>query len=178
MSAFDGSVCGALAAIGKVCAQHALGISSTIELIEAGDLSAIPAPDASSHTISTDVTVESTKMFYQWKLGETNAEFNATSIGQKGNQTFRNVLTVFLPLSRDEVDYVLNAMINGEFIIRFGDRNGAKRLLGNANSPAMIPEGGIQEVVNAEQNGVTVTFENVGPTPYFYTGATPLEAVA
>jgi len=176
MSALEGTVCGGLAAISKICSQHALGISSTIEIIEAGDLSTIPDPDADTHTISSDVTVDSTKQFYQWKLGETNAEFNATSVGQKGNQTFQNVLTVFLPLSRDEVDYVLNQMINGEFIIRFGDRNGEKRLLGNANSPAMIPEGGIQEVINSEQNGVTLTFENMGPTPYFYTGVAPLEA--
>jgi hypothetical protein len=178
MSAFEGTACGALAAIGKICAQHALGISSSIEIADAADLTSIPDPDVDSHTVSTDVVVESTKQFYQWKLGETTAEFNATSIGQKGNQTFRNVLTVFLPLSRDEVSHVINSMINGEFIIRFGDRNGAKRLLGNGNSPAMIPEGGIQEVINGEQNGHTVTFENVGPTPYFYTGAVPLEPVA
>jgi hypothetical protein len=174
MSAFEGTVCDALGAIGKICAQHALGLGSTIELIEAGDVTSIPEPDANSHTVSSDVTVDATKFWYQWRLGETNAEFNATSIGQKGNQTFRNVLTVFIPLSRDEVDFIMNAILNGEYIIRFGDRNGDKRLLGNANSPAMIPEGGIQEVINTEQNGVTVTFENVGPTPYFYTGAAPL----
>jgi hypothetical protein len=174
MSAFSGTCCDGLASIAKVCGQHALGIGSTIEIIEACDLTSIPAPGSGTHTITQDVGLEDGKAFFQWRLGETQAEFNASSIGSKGNQTFRNVLTVFLPLSRDVIDNQINAIINGEFIIRFGDRNGAKRLLGNENSPAMIAEGGIQEVINTEQNGVTVTFENIGATPFFYTGAAPL----
>jgi len=174
MSAFSGTCCDGLASIAKVCGQHALGIGSTIEIIEACDIQSIPAPGAGTHTITQDIVLEDEKVFFQWRLGETQAEFNATSIGSKGNQTFRNVLTVFLPLSRDLIDKQINAIINGEFVIRWGDRNGAKRLLGNENSPAMIAEGGIVELINTEQNGVTVTFENIGATPFFYTGAAPL----
>lgn len=176
MSAFGGTCCAGLASIAKECAQHALGLSSSIEIAEACDITSIPDATANSHTVGTDITMVATKTFFQWKIGETEAEFNATSIGGKGNQTFRNVLTVFLPLSRDAVDHVINEILNGEFVIRFGDRNGAKRLLGNANSPAMIAEGGVSEVINNDQNGVTITFENVGATPYFYTGAIALPA--
>lgn len=176
MSAFGGTCCAGLATIAKECAQHALGLSSSIEIAEACDIASIPDATASSHTIATDIVMVATKTFFQWKIGETEAEFNATSIGGKGNQTFRNVLTIFLPLSRDAVDHVINEILNGEFVIRFGDRNGAKRLLGNANSPAMIAEGGVSEVINNDQNGVTITFENVGATPYFYSGATALPA--
>lgn len=177
MSAFGGTCCDGLAEIARACEQHALGISSTIEIAEACDISAIAAPGAGTHTIETDITMVTAtpaKTFYQWRIGETEAEFNATSIGGKGNQTFRNVLTIFLPLSRDAVDHVINQILNGEFVIRFGDRNGAKRLLGNANSPAMIAEGGVSEVINNDQNGVTITFENIGATPFFYTGAIAL----
>lgn len=177
MSAFEGTSCAALAAVEKVCAEHALGLSNTIEIIEAADLTSIPAPDASSHTVSSDIVVESGKQFYQWKVGPTDAEFNATSIGSKGNASFQNVLTIFLPLSRDEVSKVVNDILNGEFVIRFGDKSGAKRILGNENSPAMVPDGGIQEVITSERNGHTVTFENIGKTPYFYTGAIPLTPV-
>lgn len=176
MSAFGGTCCAGLESIAKECAQHALGLSSSIEIAEACDISAIPAATDDKHTVAADITMVATKTFFQWKIGETEAEFNATSIGGKGNQTFRNVLTIFLPLSRDAVDYVINQILNGEFVIRFGDRNGAKRLLGNANSPAMIAEGGVSEVINNDQNGVTITFENVGATPYFYTGAIALPA--
>jgi len=178
MSALLGTACGALADIEKLCIQHGLGISSTMEIIEAASLTSIPAPDASSHTISTDIVVDSGEEWYQWKLGATEAEFTATSIGSKGNQSFRNVLTIFLPFSRDAIDYLLNQMLNGEFIIRFGDKNGNKRILGTENSPAMIAEGGVQEVINEERNGVTITFENVGHTPYFYTGAVSFDPAA
>jgi hypothetical protein len=174
MSAYAGTVCDSLAAISKVCAQHALGLSSTIEIIESGDVTTVPAPDTGKWTISTDVTLDDTKVFYQWRLGKTQAEFSYASIGQKGNQTYRNTLTVYVPLQRDATEEIFNSMINGEFLIRFGDVNGNKRLFGNDDAPAMIPEGGIQGLVNEEQNGVTITFEYVGPTPYFYTGAAPL----
>lgn len=170
MSAFDGTCCAAVADIGRACEQHALGISTTIELIEACDLTSIPAADVDTHTISTDAVVDTGKRWYQWKIGGA-AEFNATSKGTKGNQTFGNVLTVFLPLSRDLIDHTINALLNGEFVIRFGDVNGSKRLLGTEHSPAMIAEGGVQEVISADTNGVTVTFENTGATPLFYSGA-------
>lgn len=174
MGAFEGAVCDVLAAISRFCGQHGLGLSNAVELIEAGDVTSIAAPDADTHTVSTDVTLDATKFFYQWLIGDTEAEFTSTAIGSKGNQTFQNTLTFFLPLSRDAVTYVMNGMINGQFIIRFGDKNGGKRLLGTNESPAMIPEGGIQEVINAERHGYTVTFENIGPLPVWYTGAAPL----
>lgn len=174
MSAFEGSVCDVLAAIGKLCGQHGLGLANTIEIIEAGDVTSIAAPDAGTHTVSTDITLDATKFFYQWRIGDTEAEFTATAAGSKGNQTFQNTLTVFLPLSRDAVSVVINGMLNGEFVIRFGDKNGGKRILGTAASPAMIAEGGVQEVINGERHGHTVTFENMGHTPYWYTGAAPL----
>jgi len=174
MGAFDGTVCDVLAAVSKICGQHCLGISNAIEIIEAGDVTSIAAADAGTHSVSTDVTLDATKFFYQWLIGDTEAEFTSTAIGSKGNQTFQNTLTIFLPLARDAVSYVMNGMINGEFLIRFGDKNGGKRLLGTNESPAMIAEGGIQEVINAERHGYTVTFENISHLPYWYTGAAPL----
>jgi hypothetical protein len=175
MSAFTGTCCDGVAAIAKVCAQHALGIGSTIELVEACDVTSIPAPGEGTHTVSDDIVLDATKVWYQWRIGETNAEFSSQSIGQKGNQTYRNTLTIFLPLMRDAIDAQINAIINGEFVIRFGDRNGEKRILGTDSAPAMIPEGGVQAIINGEQNGVTISFENVGHTPYIYTGAAALE---
>jgi hypothetical protein len=169
MGAFDGTACGTLNTVSKICAQHALGLGNTIEIADAADLTSIPA--ATGHTVSDDIVMDSTKQFYQWRIGETEAEFNAQSIGQKGNQTFQNTLTVFLPLSRAEVSNMVNSIINGDFVILFRDKNGAVRLLGTDASPAKIPDGGIQEVVSPDRNGHTVTFENIGHTPYFYTGA-------
>lgn len=174
MGAFEGTVCDVLEAVGKICGQHALGISNTIEIIEAGDVTSVPAADAGTHTVSTDVTLDATKVWFQWRIGDTEAEFNSTATGSKGNQSFQNVLTIFIPLSRDQISYLVNQILNGEFVIRFGDKNGGKRLLGTDSAPAMIAEGGIQEVITAEKNGHTITFENMGHTPYWYTGAAPL----
>lgn len=174
MGSFTGTCCGGLQAIGKYCGQYALGLSNVIHLAEACDLDSIPAPDAGTHTISSDVVMDVGKLFYQWRIGETDVEFNSQSVGVIGSQSFQNTLTIFLPISRDVLDYQLNLIINGEFVLEFGDKAGARRIIGNDNSPVMIPEGGVQEVINAERNGVTVTFQQVGPTPHFYTGSIPL----
>lgn len=174
MGAFDSAVCNALGTVSRMCVQHGLGLANSIELIEAGDVTSIPAPDVGTHTVSGDVVLDVAKLFVQWLIGDTEAEFTSTSIGSKGNQTFRNTLTIFLPLSRSEVSVIMNAMLNGQFVIRFGDKGGGKRLLGTNESPAMIAEGGVQEVINGERHGHTVTFENIGHTPYWYTGSAPL----
>ena len=174
MGAFDGSVCGGLAAIQKLCAQIALGLGNAIHVIEAGDITSIPAPGAGTHTVTTDVTLDAAKFWYQWRIAEVDAEFSSQSVGVAGSQSFQNTLTVFLPIARDASVYVMNQIINGEFVVAFSDKNGQNRLLGTDSSPAMIPEGGIQEVNNAERNGITVTFQQVGHTPYFYDGALAL----
>ena len=170
MSAFNGTCCDALIAIAKVCAEHALGVAPHIDIIEACDILSIPAVDVSTHTISGDIVLDTGKQWYQWKIGG-SAEFNYNSIGTSGNATLENILTTFLPLQRDQNEMTINAILNGEFVIRFSDINGASRILGTASSPVMIPDGGIQGVISAESNGTTVTFRNVGHTPYFYTGA-------
>lgn len=174
MGSFAGTCCDALKTIGKICDQYALGLSNVINIAEACDLESIPDPDVGTHTVSSDVVMDATKVFYQWRIGETDVEFTAQSVGVIGSQSFQNTLTVFLPISRDELDFQINTMINGEFVLEFGDKNGNRRIMGDDNSPVMIPEGGIQEVINAERNGVTITFQNVSHTPYFYTGAIPL----
>ena len=170
MSSFQGQCCEGLDAIGKLCAVAALGIANAIDIIEACDLDSIPAPDADTHTVSTDIVVDTGKNWFQWKIGG-EPEFNSTSIGTKGSQSFRNVLTTFIPGTRDQVEHQLNKIINGEFVIRFRDKNGLGRIFGDDNSPVMIAEGGMQAVISNETNGYTITFENIGRTPYFYTGA-------
>jgi len=170
MSAFNGTCCDALAAIARLCEQHALGISTSIDIIEACDIESMPAPDADTNTISGDIVVKTGKQWYNWKIGG-NAEFNYNSVGSQGNQSFENILTPFLPLVRDAITHLLNQIVNGEFVIRFSDIGGEYRLLGTEFSPAMVAEGGIQGVISAEANGTTITFNNKGLIAYTYTGA-------
>lgn len=177
MSAFVGTCCGGLTAIAKFCEQYALGLSNVIHIAEACDLDTIPAPDAETHTISSDVVMDSGKVFYQWVLGDVDLEYTYASVGIVSNQSYQNTVTIFIPIQRDAIEHQLNSIINGEFVLEFGDKQGARRIVGNENSPMRIPEGGIQGVINGERNGTTVTFQNVSNTAYFYTGAIPLTAV-
>jgi len=116
------------------------------------------------------VVVDSGSQWFQWKIAGP-PEFTDNSKGSTGNQSFTNVLTVFVPLKRDAVNHQLNLLLNGEFLVRFGTIDGTKRLMGTEFSAAMIAEGGIQGVINGEQNGFTVTFQNHGRLVPNYTGA-------
>jgi hypothetical protein len=176
MSAFSGTCCDGLQEIAKLCAQRTNGIANGLYLIEACDITSIPAPGSGTHTISTDITLDATKHWYLWKLGDVDNEFNSTAVGTKGAQTFQNVLTIFIPVVREVIDETINAILNGEFVVCFVNKAGQKRLLGTEFAPAMIAQGGVQEVETAERSGVTITFENMGHTPYYYTGALPLTA--
>lgn len=177
MSAFNGTCCDALSAIARICEQHSLGISQSMDIAEACDILTMPAVDADTNTISGDIVLKTGKQWFNWKIGG-NAEYNFNSIGSAGNQSFENVLTTFLPLVRDEISHLLNTVLNGEFIIRFSDVGGQYRLMGNEFSPAMINEGGVQGVVSGESNGTTITFGNKGLIAYNYTGAVSYDPAA
>ena len=170
MSAFNGTCCDALAEIARLCEQHSLGISTSIDIVEACDIESMPAPDADTNTISGDIVLKTGTQWYNWKIGGA-AEYNYNSIGTKGNQSFENVLTTFIPLVRDAISHLLNTIVNGEFVIRFSDVGGTYRLIGTEFSPAMIAEGGVQGVISAETNGTTLTFNNSGLIARNYTGA-------
>ncbi|MEL6142559.1 MAG: hypothetical protein AAFU67_13180, partial [Bacteroidota bacterium] len=63
MSAFAGTCCAALASISRFCEQYALGIATTVYIIEACEVESIPAATADSHTISTDLVLKTDKFF-------------------------------------------------------------------------------------------------------------------
>lgn len=170
---FDGTSCGFIAAIGKACKGAGFFLPSSVLIAEAQDLESIPAVGVGTHTVSTDIVFDVGKFFYTWLTTEGGAVMNYASIGQKGSQAFKNTLTIYVPISRDEVLYQVNQVLNDDFIIVPTDTNGVKYLFGTEQNPMRIAEGGIQGVKDGENDGTTITFENTGPTYKIYTGATP-----
>lgn len=170
--AFDGTACGTLAAIAKLCDLAGFFKPNKIYIAEHADLAAIPAPGVGTKTVSTDITFDLTKFFFIWETAENGANITSAAIGQKGSQIYRNSITVYVPgISRDDALLAMDNVLNNGFVIIAPDTNGNNVILGTAVSPAKVPEGGIQAVKDGENDGITITFENFGAAPLLYTGA-------
>ncbi len=174
MSSFEGTPVDVVAAIAKYSSEAALGLGSCIYVSEATNLATIPAPGAGTSIVSTDITMDSSKVFFPWRISDTDVEFSSNAVGAKGSQSFRNVCTVFIPVSRDVVDTIMNGTLNDEFVLIVPDKKGEYYIFGTEFAPAQIAEGGVQKVLNNERNGTLITFEYLGHMPYRYTGAIPL----
>lgn len=170
--------CAGLAAIAKFCEQYALGLSTSVWIIEACDVESIPALVADDHRIATDITLKAGKVWFQWKIGDTDAEYGYTPSGQRGSRSFDSTLTFFIPVIRSTVEHTFNKILNGEFIVVFQDKEGNKQLLGTLVNPVTFADDGLTGVKNGESNGTTCTVQQLGGrTAVFYDGAIVTTAV-
>lgn len=172
---FDGTACGFLIGVGKLCGLASLMKPASVYVAEHAHLTSIPAADVDTKTVSSDIVMDASQVFQTWKTSEENAVLSYEAIGQKGSGIFRNFFTVYIPgATRDEVLRASEAVLNDDFVLIIPDTNNELVILGTEQSPARIPSGGIQGVKDGENDGVTITFENFGPLPLRYTGSIPL----
>lgn len=170
------AVCDVLASIAKNCKINIKGITPVIRIAEAGNVT-IPARDADSHTVSTDVTMETGSQFYEWAVADDDQiQFTSSSVGNIGDLSYENVLTAFIPGSDDAKDMAMNEVLNGDYVVSFGQKDQQSKLMGNSFSPAHIQT--IVYTNNGTQNGWLVTIMQRGESPLFYTGAIPLTPAA
>ena len=169
---FDLTACDALAAITKHCGEVAGFTPNSIHIIEAANVTSIPDPDAGTKLVSTDITLDATKFFFQWVTTANGAILSREPVGTKGTQKWKNTVTFYIPVLRSLVLEALDNVLNDQYVLVCPDSEGTQWLCGTAYSPAMVSEGGVQSVMDAENNGTTITFEWYGSL-FEYTGATP-----
>lgn len=173
MSSFSQTASGKLNAIAKATAAAANGLATCIYIAEAADLTSIPAKDADTNIVSTDVTMDSSKVFVAWHVAEEEAQLSINSVGTQGALSFETTLTVFVPGTHDQAEEFLNTGVNDEFVLVAPDRNGNLRLIGTDYSPAFIPADGVEFIQSNEKEGLTITFKQRGQVPPIYTAAVP-----
>ena len=167
---FDLTACGALGAITKHCGPVAGFTPNSIYIAEAADIESIPAPGAGTKQITTDIVMDATKFFFQWVTVQTGAVLSREPIGTKGTQQWKNTCTFYIPVVRSVVLEEMDNVLNDQFVLIVPDSEGTLWLCGTAYSPAMVAEGGIQSVMDGENNGSTITFEWYGSL-FEYSGA-------
>lgn len=164
--------CAALAAIARYCAAAALGLAAKLYIIEVCDVESIPAAAEGDHRITGDIVLKAGKVWHEWNIGDTDAEYGYVSAGQSGSESFNSTLTYFIPVIRSLVDHLLNNILNGRFLVVFVDKDGQKMLLGTLFNPVKFVPGGVSGVVSGEANGTTCSMQQLGgKTAHFYDGA-------
>ena len=170
--------CASLADIAKECGGgNSPGLKQKVYLACVDEITTIPAPDASSHLISTDLTMRAADAgppeitagtFKEFAISRGNSSLGSEPQGEDENVSNLVTMNFFISKQTATKAYILNALHGGEFIFIAPDRNGQLRLIGELDNGCLVR---VTEQTN-DVNGynVEVTWEG-NYTPYFYTGA-------
>lgn len=166
--------CVTLGTIERQCGgANAAGLQTTLHVACVDDIDVIPARDdfpttGDPHTISTDITMVATKVFYEWAFSKVDHSYTVTAEGEAEFTTYNIQVQIVIPKLSPLTTYILNGTTGGEFVVAITDKNGQRRLIGNKTEGMTIQ---VQEATN-DRNAYTVTFQmNSNELPLFYTGA-------
>lgn len=158
-----------LAAIARACgAGNAKGLKGTIYIANKTDIDTIPAAGAGTHVVSSNITMESGKVFYAWDISKIEHDLQIVSEGDADANSFKTTLTFLIPKISPTNTYIVGLSATGcEFVVIVEDANGNKRILGNLVDGCNLK---VNENVK-EKNGYncTIEWESALP-PLFYTG--------
>jgi len=153
-----------VAAITAFCGTaNAPMLDRKLYITTAAKVDAIAA--ATAHVISTDITMESTMVFYAWSFSKEESSYEST---QDENGMWQTSVKIFIEKLASATTNILVGMNGDNYIAIVVDRNGSKRLVGDINNGCTVR---VKEMTTPK-NGYEVTITWSSPlAPYFYTGA-------
>jgi hypothetical protein len=162
--------CENLATIQSACAG---GRGTAKDVIKAyiaceDDIATIPA--ATNHVISTDITFEATKHWFEIDIDKVGSSFNFASQGEGQSKEYLNTAVLFVAGISADVTNALNSLIRGNANFLVKDKNGNHFLFGALGDGADVAI-----TAQNDRNGyiITITYASAN-MPYFYTGAITL----
>jgi hypothetical protein len=135
---------------------NASGLIPTIDVAAKTDVSSIPGPAAGTYTIDTDIAMVSDTRtaaevtagdpatpvpgtFHEWDFSEVGFNYTAPREGEDEDGNRLHTLTGAIPKMSALKDKILDATAGGvEHIIRFKDRNGLVKIMGDNNEGCKI----------------------------------------
>lgn len=146
----------------------------TLLYIPADDVDTIPAADATTHTITTDITLKSQKRWYELPATRGSIGFNEKLEGESKSKGFKPVISAEVPKDRPIVEAQLNSMSHGDYIFAVKQANGQFKLCGSLDNPYEF------EKIDLETKDKNFHYVEAKPQlknpykEYFYTGSLPL----
>jgi hypothetical protein len=147
-----------------------------IHVIRRRDIETFPEPDADNVTISTPIIPKTGKKFVPWEFATDTGEINHGSSGDAGNQSIKQDLNVYVPRGDAKIDAVIQAALNGDFVVAGRDSNGNLRLVGDEYRGVKFEHDYKSGKKGNDKNGTDFKFSGEGFThvPYYYTAALPV----
>lgn len=156
------------------------GGTNTLYVARKRDVLSIPEPGEDGVTISTAIQMKPGKAFVKWDFAEETGDINHKSEGDPGNKSVSTDVNTYVPRGVASVDSVINAAINGSFIVIVEDALGQKRIAGDLRKGMTFDHDYKSGKKGTDKNGTDFKFANTGfsHVPYYYTAAIPVVAAA
>ena len=149
-----------------------------LHVIRRRDIETFPEPGADKVTVSTAIVPKTGCGFAKWEFAQDSGEVNHKSGGDAGNQSITHEVNVYVPRGSASTDAVIQAALNGDFVIIGRDSNGNLRVCGDLRRGVKFEHDYKSGKKGGDKNGTDFKFSGEGFThvPYYYTAAIPLLA--
>ena len=149
-----------------------------IHVIRRREIKTFPEVDADGVTISTALVPEVGCGFVPWAFAQDSGEVNHKSGGDAGNQSISHELNVYVPRGSAKTDAIIQAALNGDFVVAGRDSNGNLRLVGDKRRGVKFEHDYKSGKKGSDKNGTDFKFSGEGFThvPFYYTAALPMKA--
>lgn len=169
--------CAGLATIEKECGGgNRPGLKNFFYIACIDEVVTIPAPDANTHLVSTDIAMRAADAgppaitagtFKKFAISKINSNLTVEPVGEGENISYKCTMSCFINKITSGKTYILNNTTGGEFIIIAKDANGEQLIIGELENGATVKAG----MQTNDANGYPVTIEWDTPIhPYHYTG--------
>ena len=147
-----------------------------LHVIRRRDIETFPAAGADKVTIATAIVPKEGCGFAKWEFAQDSGEVNHKSGGDAGNQSITHELNVYVPRGSAATDAVIQAALNGDFVVIGRDSNGNLRICGDERRGVKFEHDYKSGKKGGDKNGTDFKFSGEGFThvPYYYTAAIPL----
>ncbi len=147
-----------------------------IHVIRRRDIEDFPEPDADNVTISKPIVPKVGAKFVPWAFAQNTGEINHASAGDPGNQSVSHALNVYIPRGSAAIDSVIQAALNGDFVVAGRDSNGNLRLVGDYFRGVKFEHDYKSGKTGTDKNGTDFKFSGEGfkHVPFYYTAALPV----
>lgn len=152
-----------LSAIARHCGSNNGG-NKALYIANEADVQIVPAPDANTATISTDLTMETGKVFM--KLGFDKKSCTHTEDPGDNGQVTGSIVAEF---SKDDGTkrHLFDEMRGGDYVVIVEDSNGMKKIARSCECSPAFASG----TAGGDKNAWTVTFTYDDGMALEYTGA-------
>jgi hypothetical protein len=149
-----------------------------LHVIRRRDILTFPEVDEDGVTIATALIPKPSTGFVPWDFAQDSGEVNHKSSGDAGTQSIAHELNVYVPRGSAATDSVVQAALNGDFVVIGRDSNGNLRICGDKRRGVKFEHDYKSGKKGTDKNGTDFKFSGEGFThvPYYYTAAIPLKA--